>query len=87
MGPFETIDLNAPGGIADYCRRYTPWFRRYMADLPPASVWDDASWQKAAAAWGKAPSAEQIALKSHWRDQRLAALVAHKRTQKKYSAD
>src|SRR3546814_5295502 len=22
MGPFETIDLNAPGGIADYCARY-----------------------------------------------------------------
>ena len=87
MGPFETIELNAPGGIADYCRRYTPWFRRYMRDLPPASVWDDASWQKAAVAWGKAPSAERIADKSQWRDQRLAALVAHKRTQKKYSAD
>ena len=24
MGPFETIDLNAPGGIADYIRRYGP---------------------------------------------------------------
>src|SRR5262245_64812002 len=22
MGPFETIELNAPAGIADYCRRY-----------------------------------------------------------------
>src|SRR5207253_9790700 len=22
MGPFETIELNAPEGIADYCRRY-----------------------------------------------------------------
>ena len=22
MGPFETIELNAPGGIADYCARY-----------------------------------------------------------------
>ncbi len=34
MGPFETIELNAPGGIADYCQRYVPWFRRYVADLP-----------------------------------------------------
>ena len=24
MGPFETIELNAPGGIPDYCRRYGP---------------------------------------------------------------
>ena len=34
MGPFETIELNAPGGVADYCARYVPWFRRYVADLP-----------------------------------------------------
>jgi 3-hydroxyacyl-CoA dehydrogenase len=87
MGPFETIELNAPGGIADYCRRYTAWFRRYMTDLPPPSVWDDAEWQRAAAAWGPAPSAGQIADKSRWRDQRLAALVAHKRAQEPYSPD
>jgi L-gulonate 3-dehydrogenase len=24
MGPFETIDLNAPGGIRDYVDRYEP---------------------------------------------------------------
>jgi 3-hydroxyacyl-CoA dehydrogenase len=81
MGPFETIELNAPGGVADYCRRYTPWFRRYVADLPPASVWDDAQWQRAAEAWGRSPTPQQIAAKSLWRDQRLAALVAHKRSQ------
>jgi L-gulonate 3-dehydrogenase len=85
MGPFETIELNAPAGIADYCKRYTPWFRRYMADLPQASVWDTAQWQKAADAWGPAPSPEQVADKSVWRDKRLAALLAHKRGQKKYT--
>jgi 3-hydroxyacyl-CoA dehydrogenase len=87
MGPFETIELNAPGGIADYCQRYTPWFRRYIADLPPASVWDDAQWQKAVAAWGEAPSAAEIADKTVWRNERLAALVAHKRAQKPYSSN
>ncbi len=81
MGPFETIELNAPGGVEDYCRRYVPWFRRYVADLPPASVWDDAQWQRAAAAWNRAPTSAQIAEKSLWRDRRLAALVAHKRAQ------
>ena len=50
-----------------------------MADLPPASVWDDAQWQKAAAAWNRTPTLEQIADKTLWRDRRLAALVAHKR--------
>jgi L-gulonate 3-dehydrogenase len=85
MGPFETIELNAPGGVADYCERYTPWFRRYMADLPPASVWDDASWRRAANAWGRQPTPQEIAGKSLWRDERLAALAAHKRVQEPHS--
>jgi len=87
MGPFETIELNAPGGMADYCRRYVPWFRRYAADLPPASVWDDAQWERAVSAWNHAPTPDEIAGKSRWRDDRLAALVAHKRAQKSHSSD
>jgi len=82
MGPFETIELNAPGGIADYCERYVPWFRRYLADLPTARVWDDEQWQRAAQAWGPAPAASDIARKSLWRNDRLAALAAHKRGRK-----
>lgn len=82
MGPFETIELNAPGGITDYCERYVPWFRRYLADLPDASVWDEAQWRAAAAAWGPAPEASAVAAKSLWRNERLAALAAHKRAQK-----
>jgi 3-hydroxyacyl-CoA dehydrogenase len=82
MGPFETIELNAPGGIADYCERYVPWFRRYLADLPPAQAWDDAYWQAVAAAWGPAPDPAAVARKSRWRDARLAALAAHKRSGK-----
>jgi len=82
MGPFETIELNAPGGIPDYCKRYVDWFRRYMADPPPPSVWDDANWEKAVEAWGRSPTPAQVADKTVWRDDRLAALVAHKRSQK-----
>ena len=85
MGPFETIELNAPGGVGDYCTRYVDWFRRYMKDLPPASVWDDANWQIAAKAWGRTPTPAQVAEKSQWRDERLPAFVAHKRTQKPHS--
>ena len=82
MGPFETIELNAPAGIADYCERYVPWFRRYMADLPTPQVWDDAKWKLAADAYGPAPAAPAVADKSRWRNERLAALVAHKRAGK-----
>jgi 3-hydroxyacyl-CoA dehydrogenase len=84
MGPFETIELNAPAGIADYCRRYTPWFRRYMEDLPTKKVWNEDQWQKAADAWGPPANPDKVAAKSVWRDRRLAALLAHKRGQKAY---
>jgi 3-hydroxyacyl-CoA dehydrogenase len=85
MGPFETIELNAPGGLPDYCERYVPWFRRYVADPPPATVWDDVRWKLAAQAWNRAPTTAWIAGKSRWRDDRLAGLVAHKRAQHPHS--
>ena len=87
MGPFETIELNAPRGIADYCERYVPWFRRYVADAPPAQTWDDAAWSAVAAAWGPAPDAGDVARKGRWRDDRLAALVAHKRRSRSWPDD
>jgi len=44
-------------------------------------VWDDASWQRTVDAWGGHPSAAEIAQKTVWRNHRLAALAAHKKTQ------
>lgn len=81
MGPFETIELNAPGGIQDYCARYTPFFHRLAADAAPASVWDEDAIARVAAAWGPAPQPSEHAAKTRWRDTRLAALAAHKKTQ------
>lgn len=85
MGPFETIELNAPGGIPDYCRRYSPFFRRLAVDQPKASVWDDDRTAAAAAAWGPAPDSLHHAAKTRWRDEQLAALAAHKRQMKPFS--
>jgi L-gulonate 3-dehydrogenase len=33
------------------------------------------------AQWGQASSRERLDARSHWRDRRLAALIAHKRAQ------
>jgi 3-hydroxyacyl-CoA dehydrogenase len=85
MGPFETIELNAPGGIPDYCRRYSPFFRRLAADQPKASVWDDDKTAEAAAAWGPIPDPQKHAAKTRWRDEQLAALAAHKRRMKPFT--
>ena len=81
MGPFETIELNAPGGIADYCARYAPFFRRLAADPAGPEVWDEAALAAVAAAWGPPPAPEDQAAATRRRDARLAALAAHKRGQ------
>jgi len=85
MGPFETIELNAPAGVADYCERYVEWFRRYAADLPPPSVWNEASWRATAAACAPALDRDAIARKSEWRDRRLAALASHQQSQPRWA--
>ncbi len=77
LGPFATIELNAPGGIPDYCDRYTGFYRRLQTAPAPASVWDRENWSRIVAQWDGAASADAIAQKTRWRDSRLAALAAH----------
>jgi len=83
MGPFETIELNAPGGIADYCARYGETLLRVSSEPVTPDIWAADNIARATASWGRTPSPEAIAEKSRWRDERLAALVAHKRAQPK----
>jgi L-gulonate 3-dehydrogenase len=82
MGPFETIELNAPGGIADYCARYAGSYQRLQADPAGPEVYEKDNIDRILAAWGKALEPDRHAAKTRWRDERLAALVAHKRTQR-----
>jgi 3-hydroxyacyl-CoA dehydrogenase len=81
MGPFATIELNAPGGIADYCARYTGFYKRLQAKAAGPEVYEDANVAAILKEWGKQASPEQLAELTRWRDQRLAALAAHKKTQ------
>lgn len=76
MGPFETIELNAPGGIPDYCRRYGAVLSRLSAADP--AIYCGKGLDHVLAEWGEAPTQEQIALQMRARDRRLAALKAHK---------
>lgn len=41
MGPFETMDLNAPGGFLDYAKRYGEFYQQMGADLMVAEPWQD----------------------------------------------
>jgi 3-hydroxyacyl-CoA dehydrogenase len=82
LGPFETIELNAPGGIPDYCARYTGFYRRLSADPAKPDVWDRANTERIMREWSATPDASTLARRSAWRDRRLAALRAHKRSQR-----
>ena len=82
MGPFATIELNAPGGIPDYCARYGDFFRRLAADPAPVDVWGEANAARVGDALGPAKTQSQRDARTRWRDRRLMALVAHKREQK-----
>ena len=81
MGPFETIELNAPGGIADYCARYTGFYRRLQAAPAGPEVYGDDNVARILSEWGGVPSPDHLATRTRWRDRRLAALRAHKKAQ------
>lgn len=81
MGPFATIELNAPGGIADYCARYTGFYKRLQSKPAGPEVYEDSNVATILNEWGKQATPEQLAVRTRWRDQRLAALAAHKKTQ------
>jgi L-gulonate 3-dehydrogenase len=78
MGPFETIELNAPGGVADYCARYGDFFRRVAADPAGPDVWEGDGAARVVAALGTPLSASARDARTRWRDRRLLALRQHK---------
>ena len=78
MGPFETIDLNAPGGVADYCERFGPLMGAITAEQEPFGF-NGPVVEQVAAVRRDTLAAERIEERSAWRDRRLMALIAHKR--------
>ncbi len=80
MGPFETIDLNAPDGLADYCRRFgAPYHEIVREQASNVRPWSEALVAKLDAHRRQALPADRLAERSTWRDRRLMALAGHKR--------
>ena len=80
MGPFETIDLNAPGGLEDYCQRYGEMYRSIAEDQVSAKPWSPELVEQLHKARRALAPAESMADRRHWRDRRLMALALHKKT-------
>lgn len=78
MGPFETIDLNAPGGVRDYAERLGNLYLSIARDRTNPQPWSDdlisrvENERRQALPLGKLPE------RSAWRDRQLMALAMHK---------
>ena len=78
LGPFETIELNAPGGIPDYCARYTGFYKELASAAAGPEVYESPNVDRVIAAWPHQPTPERVDALTQRRNERLAALAAHK---------
>ena len=81
MGPFETIDLNAPGGVADFIDRYGPAYAAIGDSQSHTVPWNGPAAKTVIATRRAALPAALIAQRQEWRDRELARLAVHKRQQ------
>jgi 3-hydroxyacyl-CoA dehydrogenase len=78
MGPFETIELNAPGGIPDYCARYAASLGSLVEGALGEVPFGERNASAVLKAWEGSQEPERIDRLTRWRDNCLAALKAHK---------
>ncbi len=77
MGPFETIDLNASGGLADFVAHLGPVFNAIAATQSPR-IWSTETVANLHRERRDVLPAAELAARRAWRDRRLARLLAHK---------
>lgn len=76
MGPFETIDLNAPRGVFDYALRYGPSYAQ-LAKSQVANQWDSELIESINADRREVLDVDELSTRGRWRDNRLMALRKH----------
>lgn len=80
IGPFETADLNAPGGIRDFVGRFGRDLRAIYPDDGPVD-WSGELMDTVEAHRRERLPLGELRARQQWRDRRLLALAAHKRAQ------
>lgn len=78
MGPFETIDLNAPGGLQEYASRYGPLYEALSHEQADPRPWSRETIDRLHAERRSALPEHKLEERQSWRDKRLMALIAHK---------
>lgn len=80
MGPFETMDLNAPNGFLDYATRYGKLYESMGRDLAVAEAWPIEALHSIEDARRADTPAGDVADRMIWRDRALMRLLALKNT-------
>ena len=83
MGPFQTIDLNAKTGVAEYCRNLGPMYYGLAKEQSDPRPWAEALVAEVEDTLRTHTPAQQIPARQRWRDNYLAKLVDFKRRQAK----
>jgi 3-hydroxyacyl-CoA dehydrogenase len=78
MGPFQTIDLNAPQGVKDYCERYSSGIVSVARTQDHSQEWKQETIDKIDSAMREQVPRDQLAQRLAWRDNRLMHLAVHK---------
>lgn len=79
MGPFETIDLNAPGGVRDYAERYQGIYENLFPQMQRRVDWAGEVMNVIEPERRKSVGKDKLQDRQVWRDKRLMALAAHKK--------
>ncbi len=80
MGPFETIDLNAPGGVSDYANRYGGTYREIAQHRLP-NEWKSSVLERVHSERRATLPQSDLKTRMQWRDKRLMTLARHRASQ------
>ena len=80
MGPFETMDLNAPQGFLDYAQRYARLYESMGRALHPAAPWSISALERIERSRAAQRANESIAMQMERRDRALMQLLAMKKS-------
>jgi 3-hydroxyacyl-CoA dehydrogenase len=80
MGPFQTIDLNAAKGVAEYCRTLGPMYYGLAKEQADPRPWGPELVGSIEGQLRTTAPADRLAEKRAWRDSYLADLRAFKRS-------
>jgi len=79
MGPFETIDLNAPGGVADYAQRLGGLYQGIARQGSHETPWDAPLIKEVESQRREFLAHADLESRRAWRDEKLMAFAAARR--------